>query len=476
MNNIRKALADALAAPEAPIVNVVFSSSMESANIDVLSMESFGFNELSMETQQMEDHLTKLVDHKIEQILQPVPKPTAPTAFVVSRKGLTDGVISDQEVVRAAVQAKLEEPNDDIVLAVLPEEATTGSEEPDEHVESIRQFAAGADVPVVESMEALKEFLDSATLSTEGFLDSVFKGMAWIADRFKKKTINDRLSTYSNKTKMLSLEYREGLVNSAGIINRLHVYDSDALPPDPAKAVQTALQSALDECQRVKKAISTKPNAVAQCDFDARVMLGGAFVDDGGDSVRYNNSGVFSKGDPAARIPALTAQQAADLGKILSEFVSKYWKFHASCFTRGGDHDDFTFPVDQAPNRSVWYSFFHDANQMPAMFYDIFDACDLWIQRSVKRVSLESLDDSSISLESTGTVEEKVIWRTSKISGEPQNDITVSTQLRKDCGMDNIDILDLIMDLEEVFGVELGRDVKKFRTVKDLITAVNKAI
>ncbi len=174
MNKMREALAEALAAPEAPSVNVVFSSSMESTKIDVLSMESFGFNELSMETQQMEDHLTKLVDHKIEQILQPVPKPTAPTAFVVSRKGLTDGVISDQEVVRAAVQAKLEEPNDDIVLAVLPEEATTGSEEPDEHVESIRQFAAGADVPVVESMEALQAYLEN-TKQTKENIEKVVK-------------------------------------------------------------------------------------------------------------------------------------------------------------------------------------------------------------------------------------------------------------------------------------------------------------
>lgn len=266
MNNIRKALADALAAPEAPIVNVVFSSSMESAKIDVLSMESFGFNELSMETQQMEDHLTKLVDHKIEQILQPVPKPTAPTAFVVSRKGLTDGVISDQEVVRAAVQAKLEEPNDDIVLAVLPEDATVASDEPEEHIESIRQFATGADVPVVESMEALQEYLSGTCVSNEGLFDAIKR-------LFKKKQETNQIPEESNTVEQWEREWREvnRILSNSSEIDKLPLKTGDIHASNfsshllgEATTVDAVIRQCRSHLQTTPKVISDLRNGVKQ--------------------------------------------------------------------------------------------------------------------------------------------------------------------------------------------------------------------
>lgn len=55
--------------------------------------------------------------------------------------------------------------------------------------------------------------------------------------------------------------------------------------------------------------------------------------------------------------------------------------------------------------------------------------------------------------------------------------ITLNTHLYKDLNFDSLDAVEIIVELEEKFKVELqDEDVEKFKTVKDLVKIVNSKL
>lgn len=228
--------------------------------------------------------------------------------------------------------------------------------------------------------------LENIDVSQEGLIDAVFKGLAWVSKKFTKKTVNDRVDQYKNKTQMSTLTYRNGRIDSRNVFEYLCEYSGKKIPDDPADALRKHLEHCLTECKRIKKDIERDPKKVAAFRFDEKLLLGGGDFDnptDGG-SVEYGpNNGVYTRKGENSSIPALTATQATDLAAVIAEYLPKFWTFYSSCFEEGGDHDSFSFPVDESPNRDRWFDFFH-GDSIVDLFYTPIEAADRWIQRSIK--------------------------------------------------------------------------------------------
>lgn len=57
------------------------------------------------------------------------------------------------------------------------------------------------------------------------------------------------------------------------------------------------------------------------------------------------------------------------------------------------------------------------------------------------------------------------------------NDVQLTTHLRDDLGMDDIDRVELAMDLEDEFGIDISDEqAERFNTVSDVVTHLQKNI
>ena len=54
-----------------------------------------------------------------------------------------------------------------------------------------------------------------------------------------------------------------------------------------------------------------------------------------------------------------------------------------------------------------------------------------------------------------------------------EDKITVDTDLQEDLGADSLDVVDLLMNIDDEFGVEVpDEDVEKVKTVEDLVNYI----
>lgn len=162
INATRAALGAALKNAE-PLARVVLSSSLEGLRETFYALDRVDTVKLSLETQQLDEHAAdKLTQQLAELSGEPPPKHTIPTVYAVSGKGLAEGKIEDQKLLRAAVKQKLDE-NGDVVVALMPvdPDAPSPGDEPArvELVEAAKQFVAELEIPVMESMEALQDYI-----------------------------------------------------------------------------------------------------------------------------------------------------------------------------------------------------------------------------------------------------------------------------------------------------------------------------
>lgn len=72
-----------------------------------------------------------------------------------------------------------------------------------------------------------------------------------------------------------------------------------------------------------------------------------------------------------------------------------------------------------------------------------------------------------------GEVESKVKEIIAEQLGVPASDVTPEASFIEDLGADSLDIVELVMALEEEYGVEISdEDAEKIRTVKDVVTYI----
>lgn len=176
-NSLRAALARAINRDDEVRVNLVLSPSLE-ASFDTLNgIDGVYFQRLGLETQQIDAHITKIVEQAIEEAINPPPSPTIPTVYAVGVKALQEGNLGEQSTLRAAVQDRIEN-NSEVILALLPaetaadvraqQEAEASASDEEEPklvsdnsgiIDAAKQFVGSVEIPVVESLEALQEHL-----------------------------------------------------------------------------------------------------------------------------------------------------------------------------------------------------------------------------------------------------------------------------------------------------------------------------
>lgn len=71
-------------------------------------------------------------------------------------------------------------------------------------------------------------------------------------------------------------------------------------------------------------------------------------------------------------------------------------------------------------------------------------------------------------------MEQKIISLIAEKLGKQKNQITLNTNLVEDLGADSLDVVELIMTLEDEFGISLpDEEVSKMKTVGDVVTYIN---
>ena len=72
---------------------------------------------------------------------------------------------------------------------------------------------------------------------------------------------------------------------------------------------------------------------------------------------------------------------------------------------------------------------------------------------------------------------EKICEVISEQMDVPKDDIKMETSFSKDLGADSLDILQIITELEEAFGMEFtGDNANELKTVADVVEYVKKAL
>ncbi len=73
------------------------------------------------------------------------------------------------------------------------------------------------------------------------------------------------------------------------------------------------------------------------------------------------------------------------------------------------------------------------------------------------------------------TLEEKVIKLVMEQLDVTQEECVLEASFIDDLGADSLDLVELIMEMEEVFGIEIAdEELEKIRTIKDVIDFLKK--
>ncbi len=69
---------------------------------------------------------------------------------------------------------------------------------------------------------------------------------------------------------------------------------------------------------------------------------------------------------------------------------------------------------------------------------------------------------------------ERVVSLLSEQCSIPKEKITPESEIVKDLGADSLDVVEMLMQMEEEFGVEIEEDVaNKLKTVQDVVDAID---
>ena len=113
---------------------------------------------LSIESmQQMELDPIDRAKREIDESLHPTPPQTVAKVFAVSGGDVAAGAVEDHALLRAAVQARLDDDRD-VAVALLPVEAAE-AEGDATLLDAARQFLVESKVPVLESWEAVQDWI-----------------------------------------------------------------------------------------------------------------------------------------------------------------------------------------------------------------------------------------------------------------------------------------------------------------------------
>ncbi|MBR6408597.1 MAG: acyl carrier protein [Clostridia bacterium] len=70
---------------------------------------------------------------------------------------------------------------------------------------------------------------------------------------------------------------------------------------------------------------------------------------------------------------------------------------------------------------------------------------------------------------------EKIASILSEQLGADKNDITMDTNIAEDLNIDSLDMVDLVMSLEEEYGIEIADDqIEEIVTIGDLVAFIEK--
>jgi acyl carrier protein len=73
------------------------------------------------------------------------------------------------------------------------------------------------------------------------------------------------------------------------------------------------------------------------------------------------------------------------------------------------------------------------------------------------------------------TVERRVIEIIVEQLGVSEEEVTLEASFIEDLGADSLDLVELIMAMEEEFGIEISdEDAEKIQTVQDVVTYINE--
>jgi acyl carrier protein len=73
------------------------------------------------------------------------------------------------------------------------------------------------------------------------------------------------------------------------------------------------------------------------------------------------------------------------------------------------------------------------------------------------------------------TVERRVIEIIVEQLGVSEEEVTIEASFIEDLGADSLDLVELIMALEEEFGIEISdEDAEKIQTVQDVVSYINE--
>ncbi|MBP1712785.1 MAG: acyl carrier protein [Deltaproteobacteria bacterium] len=73
------------------------------------------------------------------------------------------------------------------------------------------------------------------------------------------------------------------------------------------------------------------------------------------------------------------------------------------------------------------------------------------------------------------TVERRVIEIIVEQLGVSEEEVTMEASFIEDLGADSLDLVELIMAMEEEFGIEISdEDAEKIQTVQDVVTYINE--
>lgn len=72
--------------------------------------------------------------------------------------------------------------------------------------------------------------------------------------------------------------------------------------------------------------------------------------------------------------------------------------------------------------------------------------------------------------------QQEVIKMLAEFTGVPYDDISLDKHLKKDLGLDSLDVVELTMELEYRFGILPNWDDEKINTVQDLVEVIDEHV